>query len=154
MLRSIWSLNISDKKILNLPAVKNGDKMYHGYDASDFTFGYYENGLFYEDEQKTKPIHGVETELYLDISNSYVYAYNGTTSRYEFVSELVIKFIKVEDSSIGDITDIKNMIYPKLTIMGLPGYEVTLTCGQRIISSVVGKNGVTVVQLPCLGIWV
>lgn len=53
---------------------------------SDVVEGYFDNGVFYNDEEKTNPISEYPRTLYIDTLTGDTYRYNETNSQYELIA--------------------------------------------------------------------
>ena len=53
----------------------------------------------------------------------------------------------------GEIDDLKNLCYPKITITGFANTAITLTSGSRSITETPDNTGVVTVPVPLLGTW-
>jgi hypothetical protein len=52
-----------------------------------------------------------------------------------------------------DIEDIKNLVYPKITVVGFANTKITLTSGSKVLEVTPDSTGVVTVPVPLLGTW-
>ena len=113
-----------------------------GYVPSELVIAYYENGIFYEDSSKSVEIQGALNKVYIDNTTGGMYIYDTSSSQYKAVG-----------GNSSDLDDLKDMIYPTLEVSTNSDYEITCSCGGKILKGIPDENNKVIKKLSSMGTW-